>query len=246
MIIDSLIEKALKLCGGRKVTDVRVGLEYTCVLLEDGGCGLAYTFKDEVDYNAVLGTVVDLFGAEVSNIIPWALDKNKFKAAIGLAAINAVLNTSAVRGETVNIIDTLNLSGDDVFGMVGDFPPVMKRIAPMTANVYIFELNVREGSGFYTSDEMPLYLPKCSHVLITASTLINHTLDEVLSYCNNAKEVYMVGPSAPLCPEAFEGYKVTAIAGSIVKRPDLIMPIISLCGGTKFLKPLIEQLVLKL
>jgi uncharacterized protein (DUF4213/DUF364 family) len=54
-----------------------------------------------------------------------------------------------------------------------------------------------------------------------------------------------VGPAAPLCPEALEGYNVTLIAGSIVKRPDLIMPVISLCGGTKFLKPLLEQVVIE-
>lgn len=245
MIIDRLIEKALKHCGGRKIADVRVGLEYTCVLLDDGGCGLAYTFKDEGDYNAVLNSGEALIGAEANKIIPWAKDENKFKAAIGLAAINAVINTPAVSGDKVNIIDIININRDDVFGMIGDFPPVMKRIAPMTANIYVFELNVQKGSGFYTEEDMPLYLPRCSHVLITASALINHTLDKVLSYCNKAEEVYLVGPSAPLCPEAFEGYNVTLIAGSIVKRPDLIMPVISLCGGTKFLKPLLEQVVIE-
>ena len=246
MIINKLIDKALALCGGKKIADVRIGLEYACVLLEDDSCGLAYIFKDERDYNAVLSTGVNLCEAEIKSIIPWAADSNRLKAAIGLAAINSVLNTKAVSGEKVNIIDIINLNKGDVFGMVGDFPPVMNKIAPMTDDIYVFEFNVKEGSGFYTSEEEQLYLPKCSHVLITASTLINHTLDDVLSYCNNAKEVYLVGPSAPLCPEVLNGYNVTVIAGSIVKRPDLIMPVISLCGGTRFLKPLIEQVVLKL
>jgi uncharacterized protein (DUF4213/DUF364 family) len=246
MIIDRLINKALTLCGDRRIIDARIGLEYACVLLEDSCSGLAYIFKDERAYNAVLDSGAEIIGAEIKSIIPWAADSNRFKAALGLAAINAVLNTSSVIGDKVNINDTINLKESDVFGMVGDFPPVINRIAPMTDNIYVFELNVKQGSGFYTWEEELLYLPKCSHVLITASTLINHTIDEVLSYCIKAKEVYLVGPSAPLCSEVFDGYNVTAIAGSIVKRPELIMPVISLCGGTRFLKPLIEQVVLRL
>jgi uncharacterized protein (DUF4213/DUF364 family) len=76
----------------------------------------------------------------------------------------------------------------------------------MTKNIYVFELNPAKGSGFYAPEDMPKHLPKCSHVLITASAIINHTIDEILSLCGgNKKAVYLVGPSAPLWPEAFGG-----------------------------------------
>lgn len=250
MIIDELISSALKRAGNRKIKDARVGMEYTGVLLEDKSCGLAYTFKDERDYIAVLSSAEKLAEMSVEAIIPWAEDKNKFKAALGLAAINSVLNVSDSSAHWVsgNIINEIELNENDTFGMIGEFQPVLNRIAPMTKSIYVFELNAEKGSGFYTPEEMPLYLPKCSYVLITASAIINHTIDGVLACCNkqNVKEIYLVGPSAPLCPEVFGKHKVTTIAGSLVKDPDLIMPVISLCGGTRFIKPAVEQVILRI
>jgi uncharacterized protein (DUF4213/DUF364 family) len=250
MIIDELISSALERAGDRTIKDARVGMEYTGVLLEDKSCGLAYTFKDERDYNAVLSSAEKLTGLSVETIIPWAEDKNKFKAALGLAAINAVLNVadSSAQYYAGNIISALELNENDTFGMIGEFHPVLNRISPMTKNIYVFELSPEKGKCFYPPEDMPLYLPKCNYVLITASAIINHTIEGVLALCggSNIKEVYLVGPSSPLCPEVFGKHNVTTIAGSIVREPDLIMPVISLCGGTRFIKPAVEQVIIRL
>jgi len=48
MIVDELIEYASGMVQGRKIADVRAGLGYTAVMLEDGACGLAYTFRNEL------------------------------------------------------------------------------------------------------------------------------------------------------------------------------------------------------
>jgi uncharacterized protein (DUF4213/DUF364 family) len=79
----------------------------------------------------------------------------------------------------------------------------------MTKNIYVFEQNVPEGSGLYPAEAISTYLPKCDVVVITATSIINHTFDEVSSYCKNAKEVCLVGPSTPLCPEIFLVGRVT-------------------------------------
>ena len=42
-IIDSLLDQSSAI----KVVDVRIGLRYTAVLLEDDRIGLAYTFREE-------------------------------------------------------------------------------------------------------------------------------------------------------------------------------------------------------
>jgi hypothetical protein len=249
MIVDELAAAAKTKADGRKIADARVGLEYACVLLEDGSCGLAYTFKDERDYDAVLNSAARLEGLPVEELIPWAAEANKFRAALGLAAVNAVLNAREPSRpyETGNMMDGLRLEEGEFFGMIGNFPPVLRRLSPMTKNIYVFELNPAKGSGFYAPEDMPKHLPKCSHVLITASAIINHTIDEILSLCGgNKKAVYLVGPSAPLWPEAFGGRGVTLIAGCVVTRPALIMPIISLCGGTRHIRPAVEQVMLKI
>ncbi len=248
MIIQQLISAALEKAGGRRIRDARVGIEYACVLLEDGSCGLAYTFRDERDCGAVLDSAPGLAGQRAEELICWAADANRYKAALGLAAINAVLNSDGkCEREEGNIIDALSPAESEVFGIVGEFQPVLRKIAPMTKNVHVFELNPARDSGFLAPDDMPLYLPKCDYVLITASAIINHTIDGVLALCGgeSVRKVYLMGPSAPLCPEVLGKHNVTVIAGCEAVKPELLMEIISLCGGTKHMKPAVKQVIVK-
>ena len=47
MITDELLNSLAEKAQHRLVEEVRIGLGYTAVLLDDGACGLAYTFRDE-------------------------------------------------------------------------------------------------------------------------------------------------------------------------------------------------------
>lgn len=246
MIVDELIDRALNMAQSKKLKDVRAGLGYTCVLLEDDGCGLAYTFRNELgSCCGALHAAGGLIGMNVGEIIPWAKESNRLKAAIGLAAINAVMNDPEKNWGTGNVLTAFTLHESDTFGMVGKFDPILAKIKTMTNNIYVFEQNVAEGSGLYSAEEIPRYLPKCDVIVLTATSIINHTFDEVSRYCKNAKEVCLVGPSTPLCPEVFEKHHITLLAGSVVKKPELILQIISQGGGTMSMKPAIRQVLVR-
>jgi len=47
VITDELLELLTEKAQHRVIRDVRTGLGYTAVLLDDGACGLAYRFRDE-------------------------------------------------------------------------------------------------------------------------------------------------------------------------------------------------------
>jgi uncharacterized protein (DUF4213/DUF364 family) len=47
VIVDELLERLTDKAQKRVVRDLRIGLGYTAVLLEDGGCGVAYTFRHD-------------------------------------------------------------------------------------------------------------------------------------------------------------------------------------------------------
>lgn len=246
MIIDELIDKSLDMTQNRKVKDVRAGLGYTCVMLEDGACGLAYTFRNELgNCCGILNAAGSLIGMDTAEIIPWAKDNNRLKAAIGLAAINAVLNNSRQNWDTGNVLEAFALNESDTFGMVGEFKPILSKVRNMTKNIFVFELNAAKGSGLYPEDSIPVYLPKCDVVVITATSIINHTIDEVVSHCKNAKEVCLVGPSTPLCPEVFSQHNITMLAGSVVKKPEQILKIVSQGGGTMSMKSAAEQVLVR-
>jgi len=247
MITDELIDRALQTAQSIKVKDVRVGLGYTGVMLEDGYCGLAYTFRNELGSRCgILDVAGRLIGMDAGELIPWAKENNLLKAAIGLASINAIMNDPEKNWDTGNVLTAFTLHESDTFGMVGEFNPILEKVKTMTKNIYVFEQNAPENSGLYPSEVIPLYLPKCDVVVITATSIINHTFEEVASYCKNAREVCLVGPSTPLWPEVFRKYHITLLAGSVVKNPELVLQIISQGGGTMSMKPAIGQVLARI
>ncbi len=246
MIIDNLINEAMARIGQRTLKDVRAGLGYTCVQLEDEACGLAYTFREELgEYCGTLGEAGRLIGMAGQELIPWATSKNRVKAAVGLAAINAVLNTAKAEWDTGNVITALDVRPDSTFGMVGAFRPILFEVKKKTDSIYVFERDVSGDGTLYPSETIPQHLPKCDVVVITATSLLNHTIDGVLSHCQNARQVCMVGPSTPLCPEVFCRYNVHLLAGSAVTDPPRILEIVSQGGGTMSMKPAIRQVLVR-
>lgn len=247
MIINELIEHASAMIQGKKIADVRAGLGYTAVMLEDNACGLAYTFRNELGYCCgTLGTAGNLIGMNGAEVILWAKESNRLQAAIGLATLNAVINDSRKNWDTGNILDAFSLRESDTFGMVGGFGPILPKAKSMTKNIYVFEQNVPAGSEFYPADQIPQFLPNCDVIVISATSIINHTIDEVISYCKNARELCIVGPSTPLCPEVFKKYNVTLLAGSVVKNPDFILQVVSQGGGTMAMRPGLDHVLVRI
>ena len=124
MIVDTLIECALARADQRKLKDVRAGLGYTCVLLEDHACGLGYTFRDELGEGC--GTLAEagrLIERNSIDIIPWAKSKHRLKAAIGLATINAVFNTPQTEWDTGNVTTALDVRPDSEAVITGKLTP---------------------------------------------------------------------------------------------------------------------------
>ena len=110
----------------------------------------------------------------------------------------------------------------------------------------MFELDPAEGSELYPNTAIPQYLPKCDVVVLTATSLINHSFDDIITYCSNAREVCIVGPSTTLCPEIFGRYHVTLLAGSVVQSSEQILQIVSQGGGTMSMKSAVHQVLVRL
>ncbi|AFS77494.1 hypothetical protein DUF364 [Gottschalkia acidurici 9a] len=247
MIIDELIKVALESCGNKKVADLRLGLGYTGVLLDDNSCGLAYTFRSELgSCCSVFGQAGKMKGRSAEELILWGRDENLAKSTIGIATINAIINSKIDVIEKSGIVDLIDVKENERFGMVGNFKPILKEVKKRTENIYIFERQKTDNPEIYPESAMDEYLTKCDVVLITATSIINKTIDEVLKKTKNAREVYIVGSSTPLCPEVFKKYGVSVLAGAIVRKPLELLDIISQGGGTRAMKGAIDQVNLKI
>jgi uncharacterized protein len=245
MIVEDLIEQALAETRAHCIKDIRIGLGYTGVVLDDDSCGLAYTFRNGLGgHCGVLREAGSIIGMDVEDLLSWSLDSNLIKAAIGLACINATLNNRLLPVSDGNVVEAIDVKPHETFGMVGEFAPILSNVKKLTENIYVFEKNVRAGSDLYAESDIPEYLPTCDVVVLTATSIINHTLDEVLSSCKNARKVCIVGPSTPLCAEVFQQHNVTLLAGSVVKDTAKVLQVISQGGGTLAMKRFCSQVML--
>ncbi len=246
MIIDELVSFAEPEAGTQVVKDIRIGLGYTCVALSGGGCGLAYTFRNDAGHTcSVLGTAGTLLGLPAADMLTWAKSNNRIKAALGLATMNALINHETPDMTRANVAEALAVGADDTLGMVGAFRPILREIKSSVGKIFVFEEEVEEGSGFYPSEDIPRYLPSCDVIILTATSLINHTIDSILEHCRGAREVCLVGPSTPMCPTVLSRYGITLLAGSLVTKPDRALEIVSQGGGTRNLRPAIEHVLQK-
>lgn len=71
---------------------------------------------------------------------------------------------------------------------------------------------------------------------ITATSIINGTLDGILEALGNVREAVILGPSTPMCKEVFANTKITRLSGSYVMNNEGVKNIVSEGGGTKLLK----------
>ncbi len=244
MLTNDLVEYAIQEASNLKVLDIRAGLSYTGLVLEDGGCGLAYTFRNELGcYCGILNEAGNLIGRSCGELIPWVDSSNRLKAAIGLAAMNSVLNRADRPWPTGNITTSLEVEPTDMVGMVGEFRPILQGLSNRVNHIIVFDQKVTKDPSVHSPEEIPKYLPSCNVILITATTIINHTIDEVLRYCEGAREVCLVGPSTPLCPEVFQHYPVSLLAGDVVIDWEQTLRIISQGGGTMAMKHSIRHVL---
>lgn len=248
VIYNKLIEKVESVANGLKIKDLRIGLGYTAVLLDNGSCGTAYTFRNELGpCCSVLNEAGKLIGANCSDIILWAKELNLAKAAIGIATINAILQEDINEYEQSNVFDLIDITKDDKLGIIGDFMPLTKGKGKNAKEMYIFERGPgHEGENVYPDYAIDIYLPECNIVVVTSTSIINKTFDNVISKCKNARQIVLVGPTTPLCPEIMKDYGINILAGVKVKDAQKVLETVSQAGGTKSFGKAVEQIVIRL
>lgn len=233
MLVERLIEHVRDEALSRRVEDVRVGIGYTSVMLDDNSCGMAFVFRNELGLKCgLIDEAGSLIGAKCKDIIQWAMDSNLVKASIGVSAINALLQNKLQSGFTQkNAMDVIDVRPEDTIGMIGYYKPVLDKYGSSLKKIYIFERSMTDDINMYPDWAEEMYLPECDVVIITGTTVVNKTIDHILAMCKNAREIVIMGPTTPLCPEVFKGYGVNLIAGVKVCDPKKVLDITSQGGG---------------
>jgi len=227
MILDDLLQEAEAKLAERRLADVRIGLGYTAVVLDDGGCGLAGTMVDPSDWRCtVLPEAGELVGRPAVHAAAMALSQSPVAASVGVATVNAALNRAGEAGP--DILDVLAVDGAKV-GMVGMFEPYVDRLRQRAAELHVFERRP-VAPGVLSESEAERILPDCGVVILTSMTLVNKTLDRLLALAGG--EVALLGPTTPLSA-VFASRGVGHLFGVVVENSVRVMEIVSQAGGTR-------------
>ncbi|MEM1178229.1 MAG: DUF364 domain-containing protein [Acidobacteriota bacterium] len=136
-------------------------------------------------------------------------------AAVGWATINAVINRPHLGASPADGVDWLLDAGRGRHvAFIGRFPFIEDEVRPEAARLSIFELNPREGE--LGADAMPDVLPTADLIAVTATTILNRTLDQILGNRGVGSQVLLLGPSTPLAPGLFD-LGVSRLAGVVVR-----------------------------
>jgi uncharacterized protein (DUF4213/DUF364 family) len=237
MGISERIQDHLKDKAEIRVKDVRVGLRYTAVLLENGRAGVAFTFSDAMTREwPVLEGLHPLGGRLASDLLALLQSRNKIEMAVGLATANALANIPEDGLLHGDALEYLHITSQDRVGMVGYFAPVVPKLRNLTSHVTIFEQDRDRGEGCYPEEDAYRLLPECQVAMITSTAILNHTIDKLLDSARPCREVALMGPTTPLLPQVFDQTPVTLLSGVIVSRPDEILRIVSEGGGIRLFK----------
>jgi uncharacterized protein (DUF4213/DUF364 family) len=243
MTIRGTIRELLsRACTDLAVRDVRLGLGYSAVRLDDDRTGVAYTFRDNhVGGCSVFQGARPLAGKPARDLLEFLESSDKIESALGLATANAVANTGQIVGLPGDVLEAVEMLPTDRVGMIGFFGPLIPALENRVRKLFIFEETAESSPNLLPSSEATNLLPECDIALITSTTIINGTIDNLLEAASRCRETVLLGSSTPCVPEAFQDTPVSLLSGMTVVDSTGILQVVSEGGGTRFFKPFVKK-----
>ncbi len=217
---------------------LRIGTVYTGVKITGGYAGVAATQPPSSSNHCdTLPDAGNFTGTPVPDVLQMALSDNPLHTVVGLALINALSGRLCEKqGLSYSDVDILQLiEPGDTVGMVGHFSPLLPKILKITPNINILEKKDIQDKRVNIIDlsRAPDVLPDSDVLIITASSLVNGSTEELIKMKGRAREMVLLGPSTPLLPEPFFDRGFTAVMGTYIHDPQSMLDIVSEAGGTK-------------
>jgi uncharacterized protein (DUF4213/DUF364 family) len=249
--IDIIIEKSPTPLEEIWIDDLVIGIFFTGVKLSTGHAGVAFTPIGEIPEAVCCPTTAarmpqagELEGTPISEIIKYSLDPNVVKSAIGVASLNAVsqLILESANGKEYEMIrdrdgfNLLSIQPHETVSLIGAFGPYIRRLKMMGNPFFIIEKNSQtlrldEMKHFKPESEMRDALEKSGVAILTGTSIVNHSIDQILSLLRNGIRTAIIGPTASMIPDAFFKRGVHVMAGIEIQKPDTMIKILKQGGS---------------
>ena len=234
-----VLRKIFELDADLSVKDCCVGLKYSYVEVsgkKGDALGLALT------------PVEDIFGTRVGAPTPPSISRvegmvsstNPIEKALGVALVNALSGylmwNLGFKGDFALRSGEIVASVPDLVKepvvVVGNMVPLVRRLLERGYEV-VGVLERRQSlriAGALPDTMAPRVVPKARTVIITGATLVNDTIDQILSLAGDAVKI-LVGPTAAAHPTPLFTLGVSAVASMAPVEVDRVKRVVRLGGG---------------
>jgi uncharacterized protein (DUF4213/DUF364 family) len=231
--LSKLLHELLSSLTEAEVVRVLIGLHWTAVVAEraDGlSCGLASTLSGSCSHHGepAISGAGKLETMSAASLAALAGSEMPLRASVGIAAINALLPKRHSSFVDLNAERVIAEQGQGKkVALIGHFPFV-ERLKNQVGELFVIEQQPRPGD--YPSSAAAEILPKVQVAAITGTSLINHTLDDLLAIIPSTTLVILLGPSTPLSPILFD-YGIDILCGSVVVSFDEVLKVVEQGGN---------------
>jgi uncharacterized protein (DUF4213/DUF364 family) len=180
------------------------------------------------------------------------------RRAIGVATMNALAEVCWRRRPSsevelragVDAYDAADIRHGQHVVVVGAFVPFLKALKRAGERFTVLEMD----PATLKADELPYFrpaedadqvVPDADVVLITGTTLLNSSLEHLLSLCRPSARIVVVGPTVGLLPDAFLRRGVDVLGGVRITDSDAFLDVLAEGGsGYHFFGRSAEKVVL--
>jgi uncharacterized protein len=197
-------------------------------------------------------------GKPARDAIKEAFSDHGIRRGVGIATVNALAelcwerrpNPEAELLRGIDAFDANRFRPDDLTVVVGAFVPFLKELKRRQLPFLVLE----KDPDTLKASEMPFYrpaemarevVPQADVLLMTGTTLINDTLEGLLSWAKPEARVTVVGPTVGLLPDAFLARGADYLGGVRITDPDAFLDLLAEGGsGYHFFGRVAEKIVL--
>ena len=242
-----------------------VGLFFTGVKLDNGAAGCCATPIKTIPEAVCCPSSAmampfpgKLAGRPAVDLAREALAGPGIRRAVGIAALNALAECCWRRRPHpecelhagVDAFDATEIRPSDRVAVIGAFVPFIKALKRRGRPFVVLEqdpatLKADELPFFRPAEQAPEILPEVDVALMTGTTLVNNTLEQLLALICPDARVTLVGPTVGMLPDAFLARGADVLGCVRITDPDAFLDLLAEGGsGYHFLGRSAQKLVL--
>ena len=234
-----------------ELAEAIIGLFYTGTRLSTGHAGVAFTPRTDIPEAvccprsaARMPDSGKLRGKKIRELLPYSWDSNVLKSSLGIAIANAlsqyIWDEMGLDGYNIipdkDAIEEIDFTQAKAITMVGAFAPFIRQLKALEKNFVVLEKEPRALKGdelryFRPASERSQVLARSDVVILTGATIVNHTIDEILSFIPSSAQVVLAGPTASMVPTAFFRRGVNFLGGIRIIEAEKAMRILAEGGS---------------